>query len=74
MRMDEFLIRLRKGHTRGRKQSPKPSRSPEPNLAIAADIFSDEIVRGLVDDCVIPALVEDFLRSKKSFTSGENGA
>lgn len=69
MRIDEFLPRLR-----NQTQSPKPLRSREPNLAIPAETFNDEAVLCLIDDWIVPALVEEFLHSKKSFTSGEDGA
>lgn len=37
---------------------------PSPQLLIADDLFSQPIVRALVEDCIVPALVEEFLRTR----------
>ena len=40
-------------------------RRPAPDLKVEPDMFSDACVSGLVEDWIVPALVEQFLRSKK---------
>ena len=36
-----------------------------PQLKFVGTTFSEETIRGIIDDCVVPALVRDFLRAKK---------
>ena len=40
-------------------------RRPAPDLKVEPDMFSDACVSGLVEDWIVPALVEQFLRNKK---------
>ncbi len=45
-------------------QKPSPKLRSEPKLEIAAGTFSQEVLLQLVDDWIVPAMVEDFLRSR----------
>ena len=74
VRAAEKVFMIHRDRTQDRKQSPMACRSPEPNLAVPAEIFSDKTLLGLIDDWIVPALVEEFLRSKKPFTLGADGA
>jgi len=42
----------------------RPSPQPETTIAITGGIFSKEVVMALVDDCIVPALVDEFLRTR----------
>ncbi len=46
--------------TKSRKASPVF----EQNMKLSGDIFNEETVRCLVDEWIVPALVEEFLRNK----------
>ena len=46
------------------KRNASPRLRPEPKLEITAGTFSQEMVVQLVDDLIVPALVEEFLRSR----------
>ncbi len=37
---------------------------PKPDLIIPAETFDEETVRRLIDECLVPVLVEQFLRNK----------
>ena len=37
---------------------------PERDLIIPAETFDEETVRRLIDECLVPVLVEQFLRNK----------
>ncbi len=41
------------------------SRRPAPDLKLEPDMFSDACVSGLVEDWIVPALVDKFLRNGK---------
>jgi hypothetical protein len=45
-------------------QKPSQRLRPEPTLEIAIGTFSKEMVLQLIDDWIVPALVEKFLRSR----------
>jgi len=47
----------------------RPDRSKaDTALALSEHELSDQTVRGLIDDWIVPALVERFLSSKKSLS------
>jgi hypothetical protein len=46
------------------RQKPRPRSALDPKLEITGRTFSDEIVMHLVDDWIVPALVEEFLRCR----------
>ena len=41
-----------------------PAPRPQPKLVITSGVFSQELVLALVEDCIVPALVDEFLRSR----------
>jgi hypothetical protein len=45
----------------------------EPQLEIGPGIFSQDLVFQLVNDCIVPALVEEFLRSRTSLREAVRG-
>ena len=47
-------------------QKPKARLFSEPKLEINGGIFCKEAAKQFVDDCLVAALVERFLREKKS--------
>ena len=51
------------GHKSKKNRTAK--RFSEPALRLVPDVFSEEMVRRIVDECIIPAMVVDFLRTKK---------
>jgi hypothetical protein len=42
----------------------RPRPRSEPTLVISGGTFSEEVVVELVDDCIVPALVDEFLRTR----------
>lgn len=52
-------------------------RSRQPQLSIPAALFGDPVVRQILDECILPALVEEFIRlkltSSKSSGQSHNG-
>ena len=54
--------------TKSRKASPVF----EQNMKLSGDIFNEETVRCLVDEWIVPALVEAFLRSKNMLPDSES--
>jgi hypothetical protein len=46
------------------RRKPGHRLRPEPKLEIATETFSKELVLQLVDDCIVPALVDEFLRRR----------
>jgi len=45
--------------------SRRATESERPYLKLAPGIFSGEMVRGVIDECIVPALVQNFLKTKK---------
>jgi hypothetical protein len=47
----------------------KPASWPHPDLKIPAAFFDDETLRYLIDEWIVPALVEEFLRCHNKLPS-----
>jgi hypothetical protein len=45
---------------------------PDPNLKIPATLFDEETVRRLIDEWIVPALVEEFLQCHNKQPSSES--
>ncbi len=45
-------------------RSQRSAHIAEPDLIIPAETFDEETVRRLIDECLVPVLVEQFLRNK----------
>jgi hypothetical protein len=45
---------------------------PETVLVITGGIFSKEVLIELVDDCIVPALVDEFLRTRRNLPDHTN--
>lgn len=46
------------------REEPTASANAGPLLLLPADLFSDKIVRELIDDWIVPNLVDEFLQSQ----------
>ena len=52
----------------------KPHRRREPELVISGGIFSQKVLFELVDDWIVPTLVEEFLRIKMNLPDPADAA
>jgi len=52
-------------------QTKQRRRRTEPDLEIAGDVFSDEAIRALVDDWLVPAIVDGLIRDLTNPAVGE---
>jgi hypothetical protein len=50
------------------RQIRKTAERVDPDLTILPGTFSDETVRALIDTCIIPALLDEFLHTEKIFS------
>ena len=42
----------------------RPGSRPPPSLVIAAEVFSKDVLMALVEECIVPTLVDEFLRTR----------
>jgi hypothetical protein len=52
---------------------PKTAEHAEARLNTPASLFSEESARRIIDDWLVPVLVEEFLRSKKNSLKSDEG-
>jgi hypothetical protein len=52
-------------------KATKPASLSQSDLKIPTALFDDEILRHLIDDWIVPALVEEFLRCHNKLPSSD---
>jgi hypothetical protein len=62
--------RVASGETPARDK--KPSSPLNPDLKIPATLFDDETIRHLIDEWIVPALVEEFLQCHNEHPSSDS--
>jgi hypothetical protein len=50
----------------------KPAAASEPDMKIPASLFDDETARRLIDEWIVPALVEEFLQCHNKQPSSDS--
>ena len=53
-------------------RTPRGAAGVEPGLKLAPGTLSDGMIRGIIDDCIVPALVQELLGSRR-LTSRRKG-
>jgi hypothetical protein len=49
-----------------KRVSRSDQKRPTADLLVSGELFPDEMMRGLIDDCLVPLLIDRFLRNPKA--------
>lgn len=56
-----------------KKRTARSKRLPEPDICVAAGTLSDETLQRLIDEWIVPGLVDEFLRPESPCHVGQFG-